>query len=213
MPPLKPEFILITGPNGAGKTSFIAENLHLLKDFTIIKPDELTGYWDHFTKATAARQNIVFESPFNDASLSRRLDELHRAGYQLTMYQLFLDSLDASLIRVNDRNPVAHYQLDRFQVKENFNANFINVCTYYFYFDNAYFVNNARHDAKEKLYLAFHRTEIKYYRKNNSPYLRLWAEVSHQKGRLDERAFMMIMNNKTYRTDEFKKPKLKTRTG
>jgi predicted ABC-type ATPase len=204
----KPQLIVVTGPNGAGKTSFIAENASKLQGYHIIKPDEIKDSWLHFSNAVKGRKNIVFETPFNDAAFKDKLDEAKNEGYQLTMYQLFLDSLSASLIRVQDRNPVAHYQLDKYQVKDNFNANFLNICSYYFYFDQAYFINNTRHDTKNKLYLAFNKMDIVYFRKNDNQYLKLFAEVSYKKNRMSDEAYRIIENNENYKISDFQKPAL-----
>jgi predicted ABC-type ATPase len=110
------EFILITGANGTGKTMLIEGNKLLLErgGFRIIIPDNILRYatsltdspaliQEHIDNAISSGDNFVLESPFQFESLVETIARIKKAGYNMSLYQLFVKDVKQSAIRVKDR--------------------------------------------------------------------------------------------------------------
>ena len=134
------EFILVTGANGAGKSMLIESNKLLLEreGFRIIIPDNILRYATSLTDSTALIQehiddaisgggNFVLESPFQFESLIKKIARIKKAGYGMSLYQLFVKDVKQSAIRVKDRFQEGGIFIPTDQVVSNFNANLNNV--------------------------------------------------------------------------------------
>ena len=150
------EFILVTGANGTGKTMLIESNRLLLEreGFRIIIPDNILRHatsltdspaliQEHIDDAISSRSNFVLESPFQFESLVETLTRIRKAGYSMSLYQLFVKDVKQSAIRVKDRFQEGGIFIRTELVISNFNANLNNVANHYYLFDHSYFIDNS----------------------------------------------------------------------
>jgi len=201
-----PVFILVTGANGVGKTTFIDDNFLALREsgFEIIIPDRILkrphsldkdiSIMEHLYDCVSRGVDFVFETPFQFNTFARTLDLIYSKGYIMVLYQLFVNTLDESALRVIDRYRKGGLSIDPEIVKANFNANFQNVARYYFYFQTSYFIDNSILGSS-KLLAAFKKMALVYHQTNNSSYLWHLFNYSASIRRMDDGAMKIIKAN------------------
>jgi predicted ABC-type ATPase len=207
---MKPEFILVTGANGAGKTMLIEANRPLLEQagFRIIIPDFILRHAasltdtdaimkEHFDEAITKKTYFVLESPFQFDSLTDLLARTRTAGYNMSMYQLFVKDESQSAIRVKDRFNAGGMYINTEQVISNFRANKDNVGKYYGYFDHSYFIDNSTNQPR-KLVAQFRRKKLVLFRSQDHSYLRDLFIQSAVKGKTYLDALSIIKGNQDY---------------
>ncbi len=186
--------------------------------FEIIIPDRLLNRphsldkditaMDHLNRCINAGSNFVFETPFQFDTFVRTIDLAYAKGYHMSLYQLFVNTLDESAIRVRKRYDKGGLHIASETVKDNFNGNFKNVARFYFYFHASYFIENDT-PGTGKLLAAFQKMKLVYYRPNNSSYLQHLFNYSASIGRMDDVAMKIIKANEDFNTHDFKPGSIK----
>ena len=209
---MRAEFILVTGANGTGKTMLIESNKPLLEKegFRIIIPDHILRYatsltdsptliQEHIDDAISSGGNFVLESPFQFESLVETLARIRRAGYRMTLYQLFVKDVKQSAIRVKDRFLEGGIFIRTEQVLSNFYANLNNVASYYYLFDRSYFIDNSTNQ-NTKLVADFRKAMLVKLYSTKNPYLRNLFEQSLMRGKMGKEMYKIIKANRDYPT-------------
>ena len=204
------EFILVTGANGAGKSMLIESNKLLLEreGFRIIIPDNILRYATSLTDSTALIQehiddaisaggNFVLESPFQFESLIKTIARIKKAGYGMSLYQLFVKDVKQSAIRVKDRFQEGGIFIPTDQVVSNFNANLNNVANQYHLFDHSYFIDNSTNQDM-KLVAEFKKAVLVKFYSTQNPYLRKLFEQSTLQRKMGKEVFKIIKANRDY---------------
>lgn len=207
---MRAEFILVTGANGTGKTMLIESNKLLLEreGFKIIIPDNILRYatsltdspaliQEHIDAAISSRGNFVLESPFQSESLVETLTRIRKAGYSMSLYQLFVKDVKQSAIRVKDRFQEGGIFIRTEQVISNFNANLNNVAKHYYLFDHSYFIDNSSNQ-RTKLVAEFKKAMLVKFYSTKNPYLRNLFEQSLLEARIGIEMFKIIRANRDY---------------
>ena len=210
---MQPEFILVTGANGTGKTTLIESNRSVLEaaGFKIIIPDNILKYatshtdapaviQEHVDNALSQRSNFILESPFQFQSLITTIDQIRETGYSLSLYQLFVDNVMKSAIRVKDRFKEGGLYINTSQVEANFNANLNNVGGQYDRFDHAYFIDNST-NREMKLAAEFKGPLLIRYHSIASLYLRDLFEQEGVMEKIDRHTLKVIQANKDYTSE------------
>jgi predicted ABC-type ATPase len=206
------EFILVTGANGAGKSMLIESNKLLLEreGFRIIIPDNILRYATSLTDSTALIQehiddaisgggNFVLESPFQFESLIKTIARIKKAGYGMSLYQLFVKDVKQSAIRVKDRFQEGGIFIPTDQVVSNFNANLNNVANQYHLFDHSYFIDNSTNQDM-KLAAEFKKAVLVKFYSTQNHYLRKLFDQSTLQRKMGKEVFKIIKANRDYPT-------------
>lgn len=204
------EFILVSGANGTGKTMLIESNRALLEreGFRIIIPDNILRFatsltdspgliQEHIDDTISSGCNFVLESPFQFESLVETLAIIRKAGYSMSLYQLFVKDVKQSAIRVKDRFLEGGIFIRTEQVISNFNANLNNVANYYYLFHHSYFIDTST-NRDMKLAAEFKKTVLAQFHSTRNPYLRHLFEQSLSRGKMGKDVFKIIKANRDY---------------
>lgn len=196
---LQPQLYVVTGPNAAGKSSFIRSRLNDFVEFEVIMTDVFKERTKEvFYNALNSGKNIVLETVFNNSSFKNYIDDAKKAGYFTNLIMLFLnspqDSMDRVASRYLDQNGL---NISKGNVEINFNENFKNVSSFYFYFDRADFVYTGVKDKNEN-FITFRGLDLIYYKSNSSYFLKAFAKYAISKDRLTREAYNIINENKNF---------------
>ncbi|GAA3982347.1 hypothetical protein FHS10_004108 [Mucilaginibacter dorajii] len=86
-------------------------------------------------------------------------------------------------------------------VSLNFNESFKNLATYFFYFDNSYFIFTGK-GGKNQNIMSFQKSILISYQSNDLKYPQLFAQYSFSKQRLSDEAYAIIKTNENYTNQE-----------
>jgi predicted ABC-type ATPase len=195
----KPQLIFVAGCNAAGKSTFIRTRLNELEGFEILMTDVYKGRTKELIKAAIkSGKNVIVETVFNDATFKDLVDEARYAGYQTSLVILFLDSLQQSIARVTLRGKQQNgITISGSNVKINFNESFKNIASYFFYFDRTDFIYTGIGDVNQVI-MSFEKSRLVTYHSNNLNYPQKFAVYSFQQNRLDQDAYNIIIENKSF---------------
>jgi predicted ABC-type ATPase len=140
------------------------------------------------------------ESPFQFQSLIKTIDQIREASYSMSMYQLFVDDVLKSTIRVKDRFKEGGLYINTDQIGVNFNANLSNVASQYDRFDHAYFIDNSA-NRKMKLAAEFKGPSLIRYHSISNLYLRDLFEQKAVIEKIDGHTLKIIQANKDYTSE------------
>ena len=145
----RPNCIVIAGPNGAGKTTFareylpkIARVIHFVNADLIasglspLKPDLAAiaagkVVLRELDRLSLSRSNFAFESTLSGHSYARRLEYWKRAGYQIKIVYLRLDSVDLAVRRIAGRVRQGGHDVPRRDVIRRFKRGWENFDSIY----------------------------------------------------------------------------------
>jgi predicted ABC-type ATPase len=157
-----PNLYIIAGPNGAGKTTFAREFLpHYADCYEFINADLIAGGLSPFVPERAAIKSgklmleqihilsqqgvdFGFETTLAGKSYRHLLQELKIRGYYITLFYLWLPSVELALKRIADRVRRGGHNVPANTVRRRFNRGLYNL--FYLYrpllnvwvlFDNA----------------------------------------------------------------------------
>lgn len=200
----KPELIFVAGCNAAGKSTFIRTRLNELSGFEIIMTDVYKGRTKEvFRNAIKQKKNIILETVFNDESFKDLVDEARNAGYFSSLVALFLDGPQQSKDRVAVRGmQQSGITISGNNVTINFNESFKNLATYFFYFDDSYFIFTGK-GGKNQQIMRFQKSILIIYQSNDLKYPQLFAEYSFGKQRLSDEAYRLIKANENYTSGDY----------
>jgi len=113
---MKPIFYLIAGANGSGKTTLGHELLCAKKDIVFLNTDEIaakigdnTGLQagkiiqEKLDKILAAKKSFVWESTISGNHHLRILEKARKAGFEIVLVYVFLDSVELNIARIKKR--------------------------------------------------------------------------------------------------------------
>jgi predicted ABC-type ATPase len=140
------------------------------------------------------------ESPFQFESLVETIARIKKAGYNMSLYQLFVKDVKQSAIRVKDRFREGGIYIHIDQVISNFNANMNNVASHYYLFDHSYFIDNSTNRGV-KLEAEFKKAVLIKFHSTKNPYLRNLFEQSLSQGKMGTEVFKIIKANRDYQAN------------
>jgi predicted ABC-type ATPase len=194
-----PELIFVSGCNAAGKSSFIRTRLSQLSGFEVIMPDVYKGRTKEvFYKSLSQGKDILLETVFNDESFKDLVDAARNAGYKTSLVVLFLNTPDQSLKRVMLRSLEQNgLDISKGNINLNFTESFKNIAKYYFYFDWIDFIYTG--NANQNIHLmTFNKMTLIRFTKNDSLFIKKFAEYAFQRERLKQEAYDIILRNDDY---------------
>jgi predicted ABC-type ATPase len=194
-----PELVFVTGPNAAGKSSFIRSRLSGFDGYKTIMTDVYKGkFKEVFTDVIRKKQSVILETPFNDESVKNLIDEAKNAGYNTILIMLFLKDPSQSVERVAYRRlNESGLLITEGNVKYNFTENFKNVAKYFFYFDEALFIDTGAINSND-LVMKFNKSELIYYKANAHQFIQKFAAYSYSQQRMDKTPYDIIVANTNY---------------
>jgi predicted ABC-type ATPase len=192
----RPELTVVSGPNAAGKSSFIRTRINELDGCELIMTDVYKSRTSSvFRRALENGKDIVLETVFNDAIFKDLADEARNNGYLTSLIVLFLDTIDQSINRVAFRSLEQNgLKISGGNIRINFNENFKNIASYYFYFDHSefYYTGNADHN---ELTMQFQKSHLMSYKSSGLLYPQKFADFAAHDGRLNQDAYNIIKAN------------------
>jgi predicted ABC-type ATPase len=158
---LSPNVYIVAGPNGAGKTTFAREFLPNYADCrNFINADLIAQGISPFSPESAAyragklvlkeidrfarrRDDFGFETTLSGRSYLRLLRELKDAGYQVSIFFLWLPTAELALSRIRQRVLVGGHDVPELDVRrrvdrsiKNFLTNYRHLADEWILFDN-----------------------------------------------------------------------------
>jgi predicted ABC-type ATPase len=166
-----PALFIVAGPNGAGKSLFSKEltatelevfdgDKHmtaLVKKYPETGSEALLSYIDEniFTKekqyALAARLNYAFETNFSAADPMQTAKEFKKAGFDIHLIFMGLNSLDESIKRVAYRVRKGGHRVSEDSIRYNYEFGFKNLYKYVAEFDSVTLFDNGIALSEEEL--------------------------------------------------------------
>jgi predicted ABC-type ATPase len=146
---LSPNVYIVAGPNGAGKTTFAREFLPNYADCrNFINADLIAQGISPFSPESAAyragklvlgeidrfarrRDDFGFETTLSGRSYLRLLRELKDAGYQVSIFFLWLPTAELALSRIRHRVCVGGHDVPELDVRRRFDRSIKNFLTNY----------------------------------------------------------------------------------
>ncbi|NRF39681.1 hypothetical protein [Pedobacter foliorum] len=203
---MKPELIIVSGCNAAGKSTFIRSRINQLEDYQIIMPDAFReNTYPILRQSILAAKHIILENILSDTNIFPLIDLAIQKGYNLTLFQLFIESPSASLERVGLRRIEENgLNITKEEVKLNFDLNFKNLANCYYYFNNAHFIHTGiKHE--NELIMSFEKGVLIDYKQNPLSYIQYFNEYVRSIGK-DISGYEIIKVNKDYSKNSFNKP-------
>lgn len=141
------ELIVVGGPNGAGKSTFANEYVGQTK-LPFIGADDIASKISPTNPAKAqiaasreflrqidssiqASSSFVVESTLSGLMFRRFLQKAHRAGFQITIVYLFLESVEICLDRVQERVQKGGHFVPENDVRRRFSRSLSNFWSLY----------------------------------------------------------------------------------
>jgi len=147
--------------------------------------------------ALSDKTNFVLETPFQFKGTIKLLEQIRKAGYHMSMYQLFVKDAGQSASRMEARFKTGGLFIDQEDVEVNFNANLKNVAISYDRFDESTFIDNSSSN-KLKCIAEFRKKQLTLFNPCNHSYLKKLFGYSATKIKTTAKAYRIILANKIY---------------
>ncbi len=143
-----PNLYVIAGPNGAGKTTFAREFLPKFADCpNFVNVDLIASGLSPFQPQSAAlaagklmlnqigefarrRESFGFETTLSGRRYLKILAELKKVGYSISLFFIFLPTVEMAIRRVKDRVSLGGHSVENIDIERRFKRGLMNFHLY-----------------------------------------------------------------------------------
>jgi len=200
--PVNPQLLLVSGPNGAGKSTLsklLSEPGAVIFDVDKViarivaqtpamskkqaYQQSTQEFFNEASQAIKLKQHFTLETNFRDAGLADVVAEFKRNGYETNMVYLTLESIEASVSRVNQRVKTGGHYVDHKNIEQNYDLGLEHLEQFADRFDRLEIVDASGTNQVLRSLLSVHQDTVEYL-SNNLPE-RVAATITAIAGRFD----------------------------